>query len=79
MNGVMQSCGYILLFVAVKLYPSLVLNYGMENVWTIFAVFCILNILFSIFIMPETKGKSLEEVLSYFESPKKNIKNNITP
>lgn len=80
MNGVMQSCGYLLLFVALKLYPSLVLNYGMENVWTMYAVFCLLNVLFSIFVMPETNGKSLDEVQSYFESAKrKNIKNNITP
>lgn len=71
MNGVVQTCGYLLWFAVCKMYPSLVLHFGVEIVWSIFAIFCVLNVLFAIFIMPETKGKSLEEVLLYFESHEK--------
>jgi len=73
MNGVVQTCGYVLWFVICKIYPSLISNLGLEIVWSIFAFFCILSVLFAIFIMPETKGKTLDEVLLYFE-PKKEIK-----
>ncbi|XP_022169572.1 facilitated trehalose transporter Tret1-like isoform X2 [Myzus persicae] len=72
MNGVVQTCGYVLWFVICKIYPSLILDLGVEIVWSILAFFCILNVLFAIFIMPETKGKTLDEVLLYFE-PKKKI------
>ncbi|XP_003245538.1 facilitated trehalose transporter Tret1-like [Acyrthosiphon pisum] len=71
MNGFIQTFGYILWFLVVKMYPSLVLQFGITCIWSIFTLFCSLNILFAIFIMPETKGKSLDEILSYFESEKK--------
>ncbi|KAL4105322.1 hypothetical protein QTP88_020570 [Uroleucon formosanum] len=77
MNGVVQTCGYVMWFLICKIYPSLILNLGVEVVWSIFAFFCILNVLFAIFIMPETKGKTLDEVLLYFESEKKIKKINI--
>eukprot|EP00102_Acyrthosiphon_pisum_P023924 XP_016661134.1 PREDICTED: facilitated trehalose transporter Tret1 isoform X2 [Acyrthosiphon pisum] len=73
MNGVVQTCGYVIWFIICKIYPSLILNLGVEIVWSIFAFFCILNVLFAIFIMPETKGKSLDEILLYFE-PQEKIK-----
>ncbi|CAI6358562.1 unnamed protein product [Macrosiphum euphorbiae] len=71
MNGVVQTCGYVIWFTICKIYPSLILNLGVEVIWSIFAFFCILNVLFAIFIMPETKGKSLDEILLYFEPPNK--------
>lgn len=70
MNGIVLMCGYFLWFAICKIYPSLVLHFGVETVWSVFAVFCLLNVLFAIYIMPETKGKSLDEVLMYFESRK---------
>ncbi|XP_022169564.1 facilitated trehalose transporter Tret1-like [Myzus persicae] len=78
MNGVVQTCGYIMWFMICKVYPSLISNLGVEIVWSIFAFFCILNVLFAIFIMPETKGKTLDEVLLYFE-PEKRVKKVIIP
>ncbi|CAI6354660.1 unnamed protein product [Macrosiphum euphorbiae] len=77
MNGVVQTCGYVMWFMICKIYPSLISNLGVEIVWSIFAFFCILNVLFAIFIMPETKGKTLDEVLLYFEPEKKIKKINI--
>ncbi|CAH1732174.1 facilitated trehalose transporter Tret1-like isoform X1 [Aphis gossypii] len=73
MNGVVQTCGYVMWFMICKIYPSMISSLGVEIVWSIFAFFCILNVLFAIFIMPETKGKTLAEVLLYFE-PQKQVK-----
>lgn len=73
MNGVVQTFGYVMWFMICKIYPSMISNLGVETVWSIFAFFCILNVLFAIFIMPETKGKTLAEVLLYFE-PQKQVK-----
>lgn len=64
MCGVVQSCGYILWFITCKIYPSSVLTFGVEIVWSIFVFFCVLSILFSIYIMPETRGKTLDEISS---------------
>lgn len=78
MNGVVQTFGYVIMFVVLKFYPSMMTNFGIEIVWSIFTAFCILSVLFGAFILPETNGKSLNEILSYFESRKKVIKNNIS-
>lgn len=77
MNGIVLMCGYILWFTICKIYPSLILHFGVQIVWSVFAAFCVLNVLFAIFIMPETKGKSLDEVLMYFEPRKKEKKKSI--
>ncbi|VVC29772.1 Major facilitator superfamily domain,Major facilitator, sugar transporter-like [Cinara cedri] len=78
MNGLASSFGYVICFFVCKIYPYMIKYFGVEIVWSIFALFCLLTVLFAIFIMPETKGKSLEEILSYFESHK-DIKNKNVP
>lgn len=70
MNGIVQTFGYLFWFMVCKLYPLMILEYGAEIVWSVFAFSCLLNVLFAIFIMPETKGKTLDEILSYFDSSK---------
>ncbi|VVC38182.1 Hypothetical protein CINCED_3A003549 [Cinara cedri] len=76
MSGVMNTWGYVLWFVMVKIYPSLVWRFGTENVWTVFAISCLLTALCTQLILPETKGRSLDEILSYFQPRKKNKKCN---
>lgn len=71
MSGVVNIVGYELMFLTTKIYPKMVLTFGIENVWLIYAVFCMLGGLFGAFIMPETKGKSLNEILYSFESKRK--------
>ncbi|XP_050439289.1 facilitated trehalose transporter Tret1-like isoform X2 [Adelges cooleyi] len=67
MNGLVYSCGFIVMFVAIQIYPALVLDFGIITVWSIFAVFCLLSAAYGAFLMPETKGRSLAEILEYFE------------
>lgn len=73
MNGVVQFFGYEIMFIVIKLYPTLVSNYGIENVWSVFAGFCLASVIFGAFIMPETKGKSLDDILKSFETRQKSL------
>lgn len=77
MGGIVQVCGYELMFLVIKIYPAFVSTFGVECVWSVFTVFSLASALFGMFIMPETKGKSLSEILSSFESREKPIKNNL--
>lgn len=71
MTGVVQTCGFILMFGIIKIYPMMVTILGIQDVWTIFTFICILSSLFCIFILPETKGVPLDIILTYFEPHKK--------
>lgn len=77
LNGVVQTWGYVAMFMVIKVYPSIVSYYGVEIIWSIFAVSCLINTLFGVFIMPETKGKTLDDILSSFKKQKKNSTNNL--
>lgn len=77
MNGIVQIFGYELMFLVIKIYPSFVSRFGIECIWTTFASGCLLCAFYGAFIMPETKGKSLEDILKSFESRQNSIKNNL--
>lgn len=49
-------------FIVAKLYQIMSDSFGTHNVFFFFAACCVLGALFTYFIMPETKGKSLEEI-----------------
>ncbi|XP_050542466.1 facilitated trehalose transporter Tret1-like isoform X2 [Daktulosphaira vitifoliae] len=74
MTGLLYSIGYELMFFSIKVYPSLVAMMGIEWVWTIFTGFCLATALFGAFILPETTGKSLEEILDNFKCQPKSAK-----
>ncbi|XP_025191083.1 facilitated trehalose transporter Tret1-like [Melanaphis sacchari] len=77
MGGIVQSCGYELMFLIIKIYPAFVSKFGVKFVCSVFTIFSFTSALFGAFILPETKGKSLNEILSSFESRKKSMKNNL--
>lgn len=77
MNGVIQIISFIMMFTVTKLYPSMVIYFGIENVWLIFTIVCMLGVLFSVYVMPETKGIPLKDILERFESPKKILNNGL--
>jgi len=77
MSGIVQVCGYELMFIVIKIYPFLVSRFGIEAVWSVFAAFCVISAFYGAFIMPETKGKSLNEILTSFEPPRKSIKTSL--
>jgi len=77
MSGIVQVFGYELMFLVIKVYPAFVSTFGVECVWLVFTIFSFASALFGAFIMPETKGKSLNEILSSFDYREKSIKYNL--
>lgn len=49
-------------FIITKFFSDIAAAFGNSTAFWIFAVFSALGVLFAIFILPETKGKSLEEI-----------------
>lgn len=52
------------------------LHFGIYVVWSVFTIFCIASALFGVFIVPETKGKSFDEIAEIFDKRKKVANNN---
>lgn len=75
MNGIVQTFGFLMMFAVLKMYPTMVSNFGIEYVWLIFTITCVVSVFFSAFILPETKGIPLKDILATFEVHEKNKKN----
>lgn len=59
----LSDAQYILFsLVSIKLYQWLSTQYGIFVTFYVFAGTCLLTMMFSLFYIPETKGKSLEEI-----------------
>lgn len=54
---------WILAFVLLSFYPTLTVVIGMYNCMFMFATCCIIGTVFYITVLPETKGKSYEEII----------------
>lgn len=57
-----QTMNFLISFGIGILYPALVHSIGNGATFFIFAGFCVLGLLFTLFVVPETKGKSLDEI-----------------
>lgn len=57
-----SSFCYLLSFVVTKSFQGIVDYSGTHSAFWLFTGFCGLTILFVIFLVPETKGKSLEQI-----------------
>jgi MFS family permease len=66
--GFSVSFAYLSSFVAIKLYPTMVESMGSGSVFLIYGVISIAATFFAYYILPETKGKSLEEIENMFKS-----------
>lgn len=56
------------MFIVIKSYHDIKHLIGDEGVFLGYAILCLSSCVFVVFLLPETKGKSLEEIESYFES-----------
>lgn len=50
-------------FVVVKFFPLLIETLGLHGASFCFAGWCLVSVLYIIFCMPETKGKSYDEIM----------------
>lgn len=61
-SSVTVSLCWILSFIITKFSTNIIESFGNYVVFWLFDAFCILSILFTVFLLPETKGKSLQEI-----------------
>ncbi|XP_057340466.1 facilitated trehalose transporter Tret1-like isoform X1 [Microplitis mediator] len=61
-SGITVFICCFLAFVVSKYFISVAVSFGQFTAFWFFGVFCILSVLFTVFILPETKGKSLQEI-----------------
>lgn len=58
---------WILAFVLLSFYPMLTATFGAYNCMFFFASCCIVGTVFYLTVLPETKGKSHEEIIKALE------------
>ncbi|KAG5867471.1 hypothetical protein JTB14_014112 [Gonioctena quinquepunctata] len=71
-SGLTAGLGYVFNFIAVKIYPDMVLILGRKGVFGFYGVMALIGTIFIWFVLPETRGKSLQEIEDYFKSEPKN-------
>lgn len=69
--GLTICAGYFMSFINIKAYPELVRTFGNEVIFIFYGIVSLLGLFFVYFILPETKGKSLQEIENYFRGAKK--------
>ncbi|KAJ8916596.1 hypothetical protein NQ315_000240 [Exocentrus adspersus] len=65
-SGLLAGSGYLFNFIVVKVYPSMVKSVGSTGVFFFYGGVSLLGTVFVTCLLPETKGKSLQEILEYF-------------
>ncbi|XP_058818192.1 facilitated trehalose transporter Tret1-2 homolog [Topomyia yanbarensis] len=65
-SGVTVFFTYVMSFVIIKLYPTMVANMGSANTFIFYGVISLIGVLYVCYVVPETKGKSLQEIEDYF-------------
>jgi facilitated trehalose transporter len=66
--GISVSFCYFTSFLSIKMYPFLVESLGSSTVFLIYGIISIFATVFVFIILPETKGKTLEEIENLFKS-----------
>ncbi|XP_055593542.1 facilitated trehalose transporter Tret1-2 homolog [Uranotaenia lowii] len=64
--GITIFVGYTMSFIIIKVYPAMVHLLGNENVFLFFGIVAVIGIGFVYFFLPETKGRTLEQIENYF-------------
>lgn len=70
--GLTISCGYVMSFIAIKLYPTMVYYLKSDMVFLIYGTVSLIGTLFGKFVLLETKGKTLQQIEEHFQG--KNIR-----
>ncbi|XP_049535903.1 facilitated trehalose transporter Tret1-like [Anopheles darlingi] len=65
-SGLTIFFGYTMSFIILKVYPTLVSSIGNENVFLFFGMVSLAGIGFVYFFLPETKGRTLQDIEEYF-------------
>jgi facilitated trehalose transporter len=60
-------------FLSIKTYPALQSLLGLQGVFWLYSGFCFFSCIFVFIFLPETKGKSLEEIEHYFQEKEQQV------
>ncbi|XP_001373029.1 solute carrier family 2, facilitated glucose transporter member 8 isoform X1 [Monodelphis domestica] len=66
-SGVCVLTNWMLSFLVTKEFSDLMNVLTPYGTFWLFSAFCVLNIIFTIFFVPETKGKTLEQIEAHFQ------------
>lgn len=61
-SGITVSICWFLAFLITKFSKNMEIAFGNYALFWMFGAFCIANILFTVLLLPETKGKSLQQI-----------------
>ncbi|XP_065205808.1 facilitated trehalose transporter Tret1-like [Planococcus citri] len=71
MNGIYGIFAYAYWSLTLKVYPEFLFHFGIKIIVWAFAVSCFIVSLYGVFILPETKGKTVNEVQEQYFKKKK--------
>ncbi len=66
LSGMTVSFANLMLFAAVKTFPTLCTSIGDSNTFWIYSAVCFATTIFTLTFIPETRGKSLQEIQECF-------------
>lgn len=78
MGSMSSSFNLLCTFVVVRSYPDLLASMGRDGTFGLFTICTLSSIVFVYFCLPETKGKTLEDIESLFTGCKKHANNDIS-
>ena len=64
--GLTIAIGFILSFINIKTFSTVFEAFGSFSIFSFYALIALVAIFFAIFVLPETKGKSLQEIEAHF-------------
>jgi MFS family permease len=65
--GIAGSLGFIFSFISLKLYPYIRIGFGASGLFFFFGTMAFFGTIFVILFLPETRGKTLQEILDGFK------------
>ncbi|XP_076362234.1 facilitated trehalose transporter Tret1-2 homolog [Tachypleus tridentatus] len=72
-NGIVVCFNWTCVFMVTKTFDIMLHGMNQHGTYWLFASMCVLSCLFTFFLLPETKGKSLEQIHRYFLGIKSTI------
>lgn len=73
LSGVTTCVAYIFSSVAIKTYPDLLEHFGRHGVFLFYAIFSLAGTVFVFLFLPETNGKTLQEIEDLFGKKRENF------
>lgn len=77
-TGLITCIAYIFNFITVKLFPNMVETMKSEGVFCFYGGMALVGTIFIVVFLPETKGKTLQEIEEYFSRKKQCVLNEIS-